>query len=159
MAVVLSAGVLLYRSRPGTGEVELLLGHLGGPFWARRDAAAWSIPKGELLPGETAVDAARREFEEELGLPAPLGEWLALGEARQRSGKLVAIWAVEGDLDPADADPGTFEMEWPRGSGQLRRFAEIDRVAWFGPDQARDKLVLGQRVFVERLAQALADRA
>ncbi len=148
-----SAGLLVFRRTP-TG-IELLLGHMGGPFWARKDAAAWSVPKGLVEPGESDVAAARREFAEELGLPAPAGGWLDLGEARQPGGKTVTIWAVEGDVDPGAVVPGTFEMEWPRGSGRVQQFPEIDRVGWFEPTTAVVKLVKGQGVFVERLVIAV----
>lgn len=135
--------------------IELLLAHMGGPFWARKDAGAWSVPKGLVEPGESDEAAARREFTEELGLPAPAGVWLDLGDARQRGGKLVTIWAVEGDVDPGAVVPGTFEMEWPRGSGRVQHFPEIDRVGWFEPTTAATKLVAGQIVFVERLVVAV----
>lgn len=148
-----SAGLLVFR-RTG-GAVEVLIGHPGGPLWARRDDGAWSIPKGQYEPGETPEDAARREYGEELGLPAPAGECLDLGEARQKSGKIVTIWAVEGDVDPAVIVPGTFEMEWPPRSGRRGEFPEIDRVTWFGPQAAQVKLAAGQRVFVDRLLAAL----
>ena len=148
-----SAGILVFR-RIG-GSVQVLLGHLGGPFWQRRDAGAWSIPKGEYGPDEAPLAAARREFTEELGLPAPAGELVALGEVRQSGGKLVAIWAVEGALDPAQMTAGTFEMEWPAGSGRVQEFPELDRAAWFDLDQARPKLVAGQRVFLDRLGGKL----
>jgi predicted NUDIX family NTP pyrophosphohydrolase len=149
-----SAGLLLYRD---TGaDVEVLLAHMGGPFWERRDEGAWSVPKGEYGPGETPEAAARREFEEELGLPPPEGLYVPLGEARQSGGKTVTVWAVEADLDPALVVPGTFMMEWPRGSGRVREFPEIDRVGWFGLGAARTKLVAGQRVFLDRLAGRLS---
>ncbi|SDN72689.1 NUDIX domain-containing protein [Allokutzneria albata] len=147
-----SAGVLVFR---GVGErTEVLLGHMGGPFWARRDAGAWSLPKGEYDEDEEPEAAARREFAEELGLPVPDGELIELGEVRQSGGKYVTAWAVRGDLDPADVVPGTFTMEWPKGSGALREFPEVDRVAWFPLAEAREKIVAGQRVFLERLEQA-----
>src|SRR5262249_3805829 len=149
-----SAGILLYR-RSGL-RVEVLLGHMGGPFWARKDAGAWSLPKGLYEPDEDPLDAARREFTEELGLPAPAGTLVELGAARQSSGKVVTVGAVEGDLDPAAGVPGTFTWGWPRGSGRLREFPEVDRADWFGLDDARDKLVSGQRVFLDRLAELLA---
>lgn len=152
-----SAGLLLFRQVDAA--LEVLLGHMGGPFWARRDAGAWSIPKGECEPGEEPLVAARREFAEELGLPAPSGDLLALGEARQSGGKVVTVWAVEGDLDPATIVPGTFELEWPRGSGVRREFPEIDRAAWFDLDQAATKIVGGQRPFLERLAERISPPA
>ncbi|MEU9125935.1 NUDIX domain-containing protein [Streptomyces sp. NPDC048506] len=152
-----SAGLLLYR-RGGNG-VEVLLGHMGGPLWARRDAGAWSVPKGEYVPPEEARDAARREFEEELGMPPPEGPYVPLGETRQANGKVVTVWAVESDLAPERIVPGTFEMEWPRGSGAVRSFPEIDRVAWFAPGDAAERMVKGQQVFLERLADQLADGA
>ncbi|MFG2331670.1 NUDIX domain-containing protein [Streptomyces sp. NPDC048604] len=152
-----SAGLLLFRTAAG-GGVEVLIGHMGGPFWAAREEAAWSIPKGEYGPEETPEAAAAREFEEELGLPAPAGERVPLGEARQSSGKTVTIWAVEADLDPAGAVLGTFTMEWPRGSGTMRQFPELDRIGWFTPSQAAPLLVKGQRIFLERLAAHLAER-
>ncbi|MGH8828814.1 MAG: NUDIX domain-containing protein [Jiangellaceae bacterium] len=149
-----SAGILVFRRRP-TG-VEVLIGHMGGPFWIDRDARGWSIPKGEYEPDEAPFDAARREFEEELGLPTPSGEFVALGTATQRSGKVVTVWAVEGEIDPDDVLPGTFEMEWPRGSGRIQEFPEIDRVAWLDLEPARTKIVAAQEVFLDRLADHLS---
>jgi predicted NUDIX family NTP pyrophosphohydrolase len=153
VAGVRSAGILLFR-RTGA-EVEVLIAHMGGPFWARKDAGAWSLPKGEYGPAEEPAAAARREFTEELGLPVPAGDLAELGEAKQSGGKVVTVWALEGDLDPADVVPGTFELEWPRGSGRVREFPEVDRVGWFGLAEAREKLVTGQRVFLDRLAALL----
>jgi len=153
MAVKRSAGLLVFRR--ADGEVEVLLGHMGGPLWEHRDSGAWSIPKGEYVDGEAPLDAAHREFQEELGLPPPTGRLVELGEARQRSGKIVSVWAVEGDLDPTQVVPGTFTMEWPRGSGVIGEFPEIDRVGWFGPSAARDKLFEAQRPFLDRLEQHL----
>lgn len=150
-----SAGLLVHRVTD-TGA-EVLLGHMGGPFWERRDTAAWSIPKGEYGPEEPARAAAGREFREELGLPPPEGPWTPLGESVQRGGKVVTIWAVEGDLDPALAVPGTFTMEWPKGSGVVQEFPELDRVAWFSLADAAERLVAGQRVFLDRLAAHIAD--
>ncbi|WP_280378075.1 NUDIX domain-containing protein [Nocardia wallacei] len=151
-----SAGVLLFRRAP---EVRVLLGHMGGPLWARKDAGAWSIPKGEYEPEtEDSLLAARREFTEELGLPVPDGDWVALGEVRYGSGrgkKQVLVWAVEGDLDPGQVVPGTFEMEWPPRSGRLREFPEIDRAEWFDLTTAQEKLSTGQRPFLRRLAEHL----
>ncbi|WP_420037366.1 NUDIX domain-containing protein [Streptomyces sp. cg28] len=145
-----SAGILLFRRTPDGPEV--LLGHMGGPFWAHRDAGAWSVPKGEYGDDETPWDAARREFQEELGLPAPAGAPLSLGEVVQSGGKHVTVWAVEGDLDPADVVPGTFTMEWPRGSGRTAELPELDRAAWFGLDAARAVIVQAQAAFLVRLA-------
>lgn len=135
--------------------MEVLLGHMGGPFWARRDAGAWSVPKGEYEPDEQPEAAARREFQEELGLAVPAGELTELGTVRQSGGKVVTVWALAGEIDPARVVPGTFEMEWPKGSGRLQEFPEIDRVAWFDLEQAREKIVGGQRPFLERLAELL----
>ncbi|GAB3312121.1 NUDIX domain-containing protein [Epidermidibacterium keratini] len=156
MTLRFSAGILLFRRTP---SFEVLLGHVGGPLWARKDAAAWSIPKGEYEPDEEdARAAAAREFTEELGLPAPDGQWLELGEVVYRSGrgrKQLTVWAVEGDLDPALVVPGTFQMEWPPRSGRLAEFPEIDRAAWFDIDAAPEKLMTGQRPFLDRLAELL----
>ncbi|MFF2324552.1 MULTISPECIES: NUDIX domain-containing protein [unclassified Streptomyces] len=154
-----SAGLLLFRRPEGTADggdgFEVLIGHMGGPFWAGRESAAWSIPKGEYGPAEEPADAARREFEEEFGLPVPDGPWVALGEARQSGGKTVAVWAMEADLDVTAAVPGTFTMEWPRGSGVVREFPEIDRFAWCTPAAAAQRLVSGQRIFLDRLREHL----
>ncbi|MEQ8147898.1 NUDIX domain-containing protein [Streptomyces sp. OP7] len=146
-----SAGLLLFR-RTGVG-VEVLLGHMGGPFYARRDAGAWTVPKGEYEPDEPAWEAARREFEEELGVPPPDGEAVPLGEVRQSGGKTVTAWAVEADLDPAAVVPGTFTMEWPPRSGRTREFPELDRVAWFSLERAREVVVSAQTAFLDRLAE------
>lgn len=130
---------------------------MGGPFWARKDLGAWSIPKGEYEPeAEDPEAAASREFAEELGLPVPTGRWLPLGEVRY-SKKVLTVWAVEGDLDPAAVVPGTFQLEWPPRSGRLAEFPEIDRAEWFATSTARDKLVAGQRPCLDRLADLLAD--
>ncbi|MBC2902632.1 NUDIX domain-containing protein [Streptomyces cupreus] len=147
-----SAGLLLFR-RTGEG-VEVLLGHMGGPFFARREAGAWGVPKGEYEPeSETAWDAARREFQEELGLPPPDGDAVPLGEARQSNGKRVTVWAIEADLDPDTVTPGTFRMEWPPKSGLTEEFPELDRVAWFALDRAREVIVKAQGAFLDRLAE------
>lgn len=151
-----SAGLLLFRHTEG--GLEVLLGHMGGPFFAKRDAGAWTVPKGEYEPEEeTAWAAARREFQEELGLEPPDGEGVALGEVRQTGGKTVTAWAVEADLDPATIVPGTFRMEWPPRSGQTREFPELDRVEWFGLDRARDVIVKAQSAFLDRLAEHSED--
>ncbi|GIU98519.1 MAG: DNA mismatch repair protein MutT [Actinomycetota bacterium] len=148
-----SAGLLVYRR--GSGGVEVLLVHPGGPLWARRDEGAWSIPKGEHGPEEDPLVAARREFREELGQDPPSGEPIALGEVRQPGGKRVSAFAVEGDLDVAGVGSGTFEMEWPPRSGRRQRFPEVDRAAWFSLEEARRKLLPGQVPFLDRLVELL----
>ncbi len=144
----LSAGVLLYRV---ADEVEVLLAHPGGPFWARKDDGAWSVPKGEYDADEDPWVAAQREFAEELGLAVPDGDRLDLGEVKQAGGKVVTVFAVRADLDIAEARSNTFELEWPRGSGRMREFPEVDRVAWLPIEAARVKLLKGQRPFLDRL--------
>ena len=153
-----SAGLLLYRIRPG-GAVEVLIAHPGGPFWARKDDAAWSVPKGEYPAGEDALDAAYREFEEEVGLTPPEGRVVFLGELRQPGGKRVSVWAIEGDLDVTHSSSNTFAIEWPRGSGSIREFPEVDRVEWVSVDQARRKLVKGQVPFLDALLGMIATAA
>ena len=145
----LSAGVLVYRTRDRV--VEVLLAHPGGPFWARKDDGAWSIPKGEYADGDDPWAAAQREFGEELGLPVPAGPRVDFGPLKQPSGKVVTAFAVRGDLDVTDARSNTFELEWPKGSGRMREFPEVDRVAWFPVAQARTKLLKGQRAFLDQL--------
>jgi predicted NUDIX family NTP pyrophosphohydrolase len=152
-----SAGILLFRRT--AADAEVLLGHMGGPFWARRDAGAWSIPKGLTEPGEDLVTAARREFTEELGLPVPPGELIDLGTVKQSAGKIVTVWALEGDLDPVEVNPGTFTMEWPPRSGRLQEFPEIDRAAWFDLATAYQKVVGYQRPFLDRLRDHLRGTA
>jgi predicted NUDIX family NTP pyrophosphohydrolase len=144
-----SAGIVLYR-RTGDG-VEVLLGHMGGPYWARKDAGAWTIPKGEVAADEEPLAAARREFEEEFGSPVPAGAIVDLGEIRQAGGKTVRAWAVEGDLDAAAIVSNTFELEWPAGTGRIQSFPEIDRAAWFDLASARSVIVTGQRLLLDRL--------
>jgi predicted NUDIX family NTP pyrophosphohydrolase len=148
-----SAGLLLYRVRDGGPEV--LIGHMGGPFWAKKDEGAWSIPKGEYDDAEEPLAAARREFEEELGSPPPDGEALALGEVRQSSGKRVTAWAVEGDFDASEIHSNTFGMEWPPRSGRTELFPEIDRAEWVDLPTARRKLVKAQVELVDELERAL----
>lgn len=145
----LSAGLLLYRTRDGTREV--LLAHPGGPFWARRDEGAWSIPKGEVDEGEDPYAAARREFAEELGTQPPDGEPLPLGEVRLKSRKRVVAWALEGDFAPEQIVSMTFEVEWPPRSGQVGVYPEVDRVAWFDLETARVKLNAGQVPLLDAL--------
>ena len=127
--------------------------HPGGPFWARKDAGAWSIPKGEYSAPEDALTVARRELEEETGLAAD-GEFLALGEVVQPGRKIVSAWALEGDFDPAALRSNTFELEWPPRSGRRQVFPEVDRAQWFSPEEARKKILPGQREFIDRLMAA-----
>jgi len=151
---LISAGILLWRRRGG--RVEVLLAHMGGPFWVNKDLGHWTIPKGEVEPGEELVEVARREFEEETGHATPDGDMIDLGSIRQKSGKVVHGWGVEGDLDPATAVSNTYEMEWPPRSGRTVSFPEIDRVEWFDPGAARAKLRAAQVPFLDRLDEALA---
>jgi len=148
-----SAGILLYRVVRGAPEV--LLVHPGGPFWARRDAGAWSIPKGEYEPGDDPRTCALREFEEETGAALPPGELIDLGDVKQKGGKVVSAWAAEGDLDADAVRSNTFTMEWPPRSGRTVEFPEIDRAGWFGVDAAREKLVTAQAEFLDRLSERL----
>jgi predicted NUDIX family NTP pyrophosphohydrolase len=147
-----SAGLLLFRLK--AGRIELLLGHPGGPFWKKKDYGAWSIPKGLIEPGEQSLAAARREFAEETGHHPP-GECISLGQARQPGGKLVDVWAVEGDWDATQLQSNTFEMEWPPRSGRRQAFPEIDSAAWFVVADARLRILKGQAVFIDRLLNAL----
>lgn len=153
MATRTSAGILLYRRHDGA--LEVLLAHPGGPFFRTKDEGHWTIPKGEVDPGEALVAVARREFEEETGHPPPQGELLDLGSIVQKGGKVVYAWALEGDLDAAAAVSNIFELVWPPGSGRLQVFPEIDRVEWFGPDEARRRVKPTQIPLIERLEAAL----
>ena len=150
-----SAGILPFRRRAG-GTIEVLLGHMGGPLWARREEHAWTIVKGEIEAGEDARAAALREFREETGSSAPSGPLIDLGEVRQSGGKRVTAWAVEAELDPAALRSVPFEMEWPPRSGRRAEFPEIDRFAWCEPETARKLLIAAQAAFLERLFEALA---
>jgi predicted NUDIX family NTP pyrophosphohydrolase len=158
MAQRTSAGILLYRQRGG--QLEVLLAHPGGPLFARKDAGAWTIPKGEPdddddLTAEVLLEIARREFKEETGHPAPSTQPIALGTIVQRGGKTVHAWALQGDLDPAAARSNTFEMEWPPRSGRWAAFPEIDRVAWFTIDEARRRIREAQVPLLDRLEAQL----
>jgi predicted NUDIX family NTP pyrophosphohydrolase len=148
-----SAGVLVYRRR--TDGLELLLVHPGGPFWAKKDLGAWSIPKGEYAQGEDPLLAARRELEEETGMRGE-GDVLPLGELIQPGRKIVTAFALEGDFDPAALRSNAFELEWPPRSGRRQSFPEIDRAQWFPPAEARRKILKGQEEFIDRLLAALA---
>jgi predicted NUDIX family NTP pyrophosphohydrolase len=145
----LSAGILLYR-RKGNA-LEIFLVHPGGPFWARKDDGAWSIPKGEYVEGEPPFAAAKREFFEETGSSID-GDFVALGEFRQPSGKLITAFAVQGDIDPASVKSNTFSMEWPRKSGRMIEVPEVDRAAWFSPGEAAVKILKGQRPILDAFA-------
>jgi len=149
----LSAGILLWQRR--AGRLEVLLGHPGGPFFAKKDAGAWGVPKGEVEAGEELFAVARREFAEETGHAVPDGPAIELGEITQKGGKRVIAWAVEGDLDPVAATSNTFELEWPPHSGRKQAFPEIDRVAWFDPDAARIAIRDAQAPFLDRLDAAI----
>jgi predicted NUDIX family NTP pyrophosphohydrolase len=149
----LSAGILLWRRREG--GLEVLLGHPGGPFFARKDLDNWTVPKGEVDPGEALEAVARREFEEETGHVVPDGPLVELGQIVQKGGKTVVAWGVEGDLDPAAAFSNTYEMEWPPRSGRIRTFPEIDRVEWFDLPTARAKVKAAQIPLLDRLEEAV----
>lgn len=149
-----SAGILLFRRRGG--RLEVLVGHHGGPYHRNRDLGAWTIPKGELdNPAEALLEVARREFAEETGHEPPPGPPIDLGSTVQKGGKVVHAWGLEGDLEPAEAVSNTYHLEWPPGSGLFETFPELDRVEWFEPDLARQKLKDAQVVFVDRLEAAL----
>jgi predicted NUDIX family NTP pyrophosphohydrolase len=150
-----SAGFLPYRVT-ASGQLEVLLVHPGGPFWARKDDGAWSIPKGEYQPDAEpdALAVAEREFAEELGTQPPQGDRLPLGELKQPGGKRVTAWAIECDLDVSKATSNTFEMEWPPKSGRLQSFPEVDRAAWFSLTMARVKLLKGQLPFIDAFTEA-----
>jgi predicted NUDIX family NTP pyrophosphohydrolase len=147
-----SAGLLMYRRRAGVLEVFLV--HPGGPFWAGKETGTWSLPKGEYLPGEDPLAAARREFQEETGFSA-VGKFLPLPPLRQPGGKRIHAWAVEGDCDPGAVRSNTFTLEWPPRSGRVREFPEVDRAAWFPLEEARRRILKGQLGFLEELERLL----
>jgi predicted NUDIX family NTP pyrophosphohydrolase len=151
-----SAGLLLYRK--SRGSLEVFLVHPGGPFWMNKDDGAWSIPKGEFDPDEDPLEASKREFREETGLVAE-GEYRPLKPIRQTGGKIVYAWAVRSDLEPAAVKSNTFSMEWPRGSGKIGNFREVDRAEWFKIDVARRKILKSQLGLLEQLEQELSARA
>ena len=152
MTMKQSAGLLMYRKR---GEVlQVLLVHPGGPFWAKKDLGAWSIPKGEFGEDEDALKAARREFEEETGF-LPTGQFVRLGVIKQPSGKLIHAWAFEGDLDARKIKSNKFSIEWPPQSGKQKEFPEVDRAEWFAVDTAREKIIMGQVSFIDELQRVL----
>jgi len=147
-----SAGLLMYRLLDGNLEVFLV--HMGGPYWAKKDIGAWSIPKGEYEPGEDPFEAARREFLEETGFAA-IGKFTRLKDVNQRSGKVISAWAFEGDCDAKAIRGNTFSMEWPPRSGQFQEFPEVDRAEWFCPELAKEKILKGQRPFIDELQRVL----
>ena len=149
----LSAGLLIYKSI--NNQIEVLLAHPGGPFWARKDLGAWSLPKGEYQEGEDALSAARREFAEEIGQPAPEAEFIDLGEVKLKSGKIIQAWAIAGDLDASKIKSNTMSIEWPPKSGQQTEFSEVDRAEWFDLVKAAQKLNPAQAEFIERLSKKL----
>jgi predicted NUDIX family NTP pyrophosphohydrolase len=151
-----SAGILLYRLTQA-GDCEVLLGHMGGPFWARKDAHAWSIPKGEYLEDEDPLVAAQREFAEEIGTPAPVADYLRLGDFRQPSGKVITVFTAEADFAPDQIVSNTFALEWPKGSGTSANFPEIDGAEWTTEPVARTKLVKGQLPVLDALLRHLGD--
>jgi predicted NUDIX family NTP pyrophosphohydrolase len=146
----LAAGILLFRRAPN--GLEVLLAHPGGPFWSNRDEGAWSVPKGEPAPGEDHLACARRELEEETGLVSD-GPFVDLGEVSQKSGKVVRVWAAEGEGDPATMRSGTFTMEWPPRSGRMATFPEVDRWGWFDLDEARRRILPAQAALLDRAAE------
>ena len=147
-----AAGILLYRR--SHGRLEVLLAHPGGPLWSRKDLASWTLPKGQFTDGELPLDAAKREFEEEMGSP-PTGHFQPLGTLKQPSGKVIHAWAAESDFDASTARSNLFSMEWPPKSGQAAEFPEVDRAAWFSIAQARQKILKGQQPFLDRLLALL----
>jgi predicted NUDIX family NTP pyrophosphohydrolase len=153
---VRSAGILLYR-RNATSGLQVWIAHMGGPFWARKDAHAWSIPKGEYLGYEDPLVAAQREFAEEIGTPAPVADYLRLGDFRQPSGKVITVFTAEADFAPDQIVSNTFALEWPKGSGTIANFPEIDGAEWTTEPVARTKLVKGQLPVLDALLRHLGD--
>lgn len=147
-----SAGILLFRFK--NGKLEVMLVHPGGPFWAKKDEGAWSIPKGLIEEKENPLDAAKREFKEETGFEVD-GDFIELGEIRQPSGKIIHIWALEKDLDVTKIVSNTFTLEWPKNSGKVREYPEVDKAGWFDIEQAKKKIVKGQRGFIDKLMEIL----
>ena len=146
-----SAGLLLFRKAADESGIEVLLVHPGGPFWGKKDDGAWTIPKGEFSDDEEPLTAAKRELQEELGCAAPDGDYLPLTPIKQKNGKIVHAWAVEGNFDPATLQSNTFELEWPPKSGRSQRFPEVDRADWFPPEIAKRKMLFGQDSLVDEL--------
>jgi predicted NUDIX family NTP pyrophosphohydrolase len=154
---VRSAGILLYR-QGGAGGLEVWIGHMGGPFWAGKKVHSWSLPKGEYQDGEDPLAAARREFTEEIGTPPPAADYALLGEFRQPSGKRITVFTAAADFQPAEIVSNTFPLEWPKGSGAIQEFPEIDEARWVPEAEARGKLVKGQLPILDALTKALLER-
>lgn len=150
-----SAGLLLFRQNSHGGQLEVLLVHPGGPFWRNKDEGSWTVPKGEFADDEDPLAAAKREFQEETGSDAPVGDYLPLKPIKQAGGKIVHAWAIEADFDPAGLQSNTFLREWPPRSGRMQEFPEIDRAGWFTPDTARRKILSGQAPLIDQLLVAL----
>ena len=150
-----AAGILLYRT--GLNGLEVLLAHPGGPLWARKDYGAWTIPKGQFTDGELPLDAAKREFEEEMG-SKPIGDFESLGTLKQPSGKIIHAWAARSDFDVTTVKSNLFSMEWPPRSGAMSEFPEVDRAGWFSVDEARHKILKGQQPFIDRLLALVSER-
>ena len=149
-----SAGLLVYRQ--AAGDIEVLLVHPGGPFWRNKDEGAWTIPKGEFDETEDPLAAAKREFQEETGSAPPDGSYISLKPIKQKNGKIVHAWAVEGDFDPGELNSNTFLCEWPSKSGRMQEFPEVDRAAWFTPEVAKEKMLSGQPALIDELNDWLA---
>jgi predicted NUDIX family NTP pyrophosphohydrolase len=154
---VLSAGILLYRQH--AADLEVWIAHMGGPFWAHKNDRAWSIPKGEYLQDEDPLVAAKREFAEEMGVPAPAVDYVELGSFRQPSGKVITVYTAESDFDPERIVSNTFSLEWPKGSGTVQSFPEIDDALWATEPEARTKLVKGQQPILDALIQHLRNKS
>ncbi|HXI25715.1 MAG TPA: NUDIX domain-containing protein [Pyrinomonadaceae bacterium] len=153
-----SAGLLLYREGDDDSGIEILLVHPGGPFWRNKDEGAWTIPKGEFDDFEEPLEAAKREFKEELGSPSPVGEYFPLEPIKQKNNKTVHAWAVKGDFDPATLKSNTFSCEWPPKSQRMQEFPEVDRAEWFAPDEARRKIIGAQVALIDQLLTILLSR-
>jgi predicted NUDIX family NTP pyrophosphohydrolase len=148
-----SAGILVYRKKDTS--VEVLIVHPGGPFWAKKDKGAWSLPKGEFVEGEKGLSAAKREFKEELGLEPPEGTYTEMGSVKNKSGKTIHAWTIEGDVDVSAITSNTITIEWPPRSGKQQEFPEVDKAGWFSLEKAKEKLNPAQAAFIDRLVQTL----
>jgi predicted NUDIX family NTP pyrophosphohydrolase len=154
-----SAGLMLYRQAAEGSGIEILLVHPGGPFWRNKDQGAWTVPKGEFDDDEEPLAAAQREFKEELGAPAPPGDYLTLGSIKQKGGKIVHAWAVKADFDPGKLESNTFTCEWPPYSKRMQEFPEVDRAEWFTPEVAKEKILAAQVPLIDGLLEILHEPA